>query len=288
MYDRILFPTDGGEGASAVFDHVLDLAANHDATVHVLNVADTTHDTVTRVSETLVDTLEREGEETVAAAADRAAERDVSTVTSVVRGAVAERITDYAAAHDVDLLAMPTHGRTGLERVLLGSVTERVVRTASAPVLTLRPDDGVGRYPYEDVLVPTDGSDPATAALDHAFAAATATGATLHVLSVVDVASLGADVHSQVQIDSLEADAQRIVESATDAATEAGVESVSGGVEVGTSVHRAILSYVDDHDVDLVAMGTHGRSGLDRLLLGSVTEKIVRSSPAPVLAVPDR
>lgn len=288
MHDSILFPTDGGEGSTPVFDHVLDLAARHDATVHVLNVVDTTHDTVTRVSGTLVDALEREGEAVVAAAAERAAERGVSTVTDVVRGAVAGAITDYAVENDVDLVAMPTHGRTGLERLLLGSVTERVLRTAPVPVLALRPDEDAGRYPSRNVLVPTDGSDCAAAALDHGIAIAAETGATLHVLSVVDVASLGADVHSQVQVDSLEADARAVVESATAAAEAAGVESVAGSVEAGSSIHRAILSYADENDVDLVAMGTHGRSGLDRILLGSVTEKTLRTAPAPVLAVPDR
>jgi nucleotide-binding universal stress UspA family protein len=288
MYDSILFPTDGGEGATAVFDHVLDLAARHDATVHVLNVVDTTHDTVTRVGGTLIDALEREGEAVVAAAAERAAERGVSTVTDVVPGAIAAAVTDYAAGNDVDLVAMPTHGRTGLDRLLLGSVTERVLRTAPVPVLALRPDEDAIRYPFRNVLVPTDGSDCAAAALDHGIGIAAETGATLHALSVVDVASLGADVHSQVQVETLEADARAVVESATETAEAAGVESVAGSVEAGSSVHRAIGSYAEDHDVDLVAMGTHGRSGLDRVLLGSVTEKTLRTAPAPVLVVPDR
>ncbi len=286
MYDSILFPTDGSEGASAVFEHVLDVAARHGATVHVLYVVDTTHDTVTRVSGALADTLEREGETLVETAAERAADRGVSTATAVVRGGVPERITEYATEQDVDLIAMSTHGRTGLSRVLLGSVTERVVRAAPVPVLTIRPDEEATRYPYRDVLLPTDGSDCARAALRHAIASAWETGATLHVLSVVDLASLGMDVYSAAQVDALEADAREIVELATETATEAGVESVTGSVVTASSVPRGITDYVDDHDVDLVAMGTHGRSGLDRVLLGSVAEKTLRTASAPVLTVP--
>lgn len=121
MFDRILFPTDGSDGASAAFDHVLDIAADHGATVHVLNVADTTHDSVTRIDGEIVDVLEREGEEIVEAVADRAADRGIETVTKVLQGGVAETIATYAGEHEMDLVAMPTRGRTGFDRLLLGA-----------------------------------------------------------------------------------------------------------------------------------------------------------------------
>ncbi len=286
MYDRILFPTDGSDGASAVFDGVLDVAERHDATVHVLNVVDTTHDTVTRVGSEVVEALEQRGERVVADAAARASDRGVATVTDVVAGAVPATITNYAAEHDVDLVAVSTHGRTGMERVLLGSVAERVVRGSPVPVLVLRPDGEDLAYPHGDVLVPTDGSDLAAAALDHA--AELVDGGTLHVISVVDVASLGLDVHSQVQVKALEDDAADTVAAATAAAEDAGVESVVGDVAVRSSVDGAIHDYAADHDVGLIVMGTHGRSGLDRYLLGSVAEKTVRTASTPVLTVPER
>jgi len=143
VFDRILFPTDGGDGASVAFDHVLDIAADHGATVRILNVADTTHDSVTRVDGDIVDVLEREGDEVVEAAADRAADRGVETVTEVLQGGVAETIAAYAGERGIDLVAMLTRGRTGLDRLLLGSTTERTVRTSRVPVLTVPdPDDG--------------------------------------------------------------------------------------------------------------------------------------------------
>lgn len=287
MYDRILFPTDGSEGAQAVFDHVLEFAENHGATLHILNVADTTHESVTRIGRDVVDVLEREGEEIVEAAAERATDREISTVTAVHQGRVPETITAYADEHGIDLIAMPTHGRTGLERVLLGSVTERVIRQAPVPVFTLRPDEEPSQYPYRNVLVPTDGSECATAALDSAVDIVKASGATLHVLSVVDVTSLGVDVRSEFQTTALEEKANQVVEEGTEAAERASVDSIVDNVVFGDSIYRAIDSYIEEHDVDLVVMGTHGRTGINRYLLGSVTEKTVRRAAVPVLTVPE-
>ncbi|ELZ42418.1 UspA domain protein [Halorubrum saccharovorum DSM 1137] len=284
MFDRILFPTDGSDGASAAFDHVLDLADDHDATVHVLNVADTTHDSVTRIGGEVVDVLEREGEEVVEAAADRAADRGVETVTEVLQGGVAETIGTYAGEYGMDLVAMPTRGRTGFDRLLLGSTTERVVRESTVPVLSIRPDGETVRYPYRNVLVPTDGSERAGDALDRALTFADRAGATVHVLSVVDVGVIGHEGYAGV--DTLVEGAEETVAEAAATAEEAGVDTVET-VEVGSSAARGIQAYVDGNAIDLVVMGTQGRTGIERYLLGSVAERIVRTSPVPVLTVPD-
>ncbi|WP_251343480.1 universal stress protein [Haloplanus halophilus] len=286
MFDRILFPTDGSDGAAAAFDHVLDLADAHDATVSVLYVADTTRDSVTRIGDQVVDALELEGTEIVSEATERASDRGVATVAEVLQGEPYSTIVDYAAASDADLIVMPTHGRRGLGRFLLGSTTERVVRRSDVPILTIRPDEDVRvRHPYRNVLVPTDGSDPAGAALDLALGVVSAEAAALHLLSVVDVASLGVDVRADIAVDSLEASANEVLDDAERTATAAGVDPAAATVEFGTSIARAIRTYVEERDVDLVVVGTHGRTGFDRYVLGSVTEKLVRTAPVPVLAV---
>ena len=285
MFDDLLFPTDGSDAAAAAFEHVLGIAAEHGSTVHVLNVADTNRDSVTRLQGDVVDVLETEGERVAREVADRADERGVDTVVEVVQGSPYRAIVDYADSRDVDLVVMPTHGRGGLERLLLGSTTERVVRRSDVPVLTLRSDGGAPEYPDRNVLVPTDGSDCAGEALEMGVDVANATGAALHVLSVVDTASLGVDVRTDIQTGEFEESAAAVVEEATALAAEAGVDPVSGAVESGSSVHRMIRSYVEEHDVDLVVLGTHGRTGLDRYVLGSVAEKLVRTSPVPVLTV---
>ncbi|MCY4729883.1 universal stress protein [Natronomonas gomsonensis] len=286
MYDQILFPTDGSDGENRALDHVLDIASSHGSTVHILNVADTTRDSLTRIQGEVVDVLEREGEDLLEEVAERAQERGVETVSTVVQGEPYRTIVEYADEYDIDLIVMPTHGRSGLQRLLLGSTTERVVRRAEVPVLTIRPDAAAEpHYPYRDVLVSTDGSEGATEALSVAADVATEAEAALYVLSAITYQSLGIDVRSDIQTAMLEESAEDIVEEATALAERAGVEEVHGAVEYGSSVHKAILSFLEEREVDLVVVGTHGRTGFDRYLLGSVAEALVRTSPVPVLTV---
>jgi nucleotide-binding universal stress UspA family protein len=142
---------------------------------------------------------------------------------------------------------------------------------------------------YDRILLPTDGSECAARAADHAIELATRYDADLLVLSVVNPASLGPDVRATAILEELEARAEEHVEAVVAEAVEQGVPSATGEVRRGTP-HSVILEFVADHDVDVVVMGTHGRTGLDRYLLGSVTERVVRSADVPVLTVrqPDR
>jgi nucleotide-binding universal stress UspA family protein len=283
MFDTLLFPTDGSDGADAGLDFALDVAAARDATLHLLSVADTSRSVVERAGDD-AGPLEANADDVVSAAASRARDRGVDATTEVRRGEPYREICDYAAELGVDAVVVPTRGRRGLERYLLGSTTERVVRRSDVPVLTLRPDDSA-TYPFEEVLVATDGSDSADAALDRGVAVAAAEGAALRLLSVVDVTSLGADVRSDIAVDALEASADAILDDAAAHATDAGVEPAAREVVFGSSVHRAILDCVDDWNADLVVVGTHGRTGFHRYLLGSVAESLVRTSPVPVLTV---
>ncbi|WP_424015605.1 universal stress protein [Halorubrum xinjiangense] len=282
MFDRICVPTDGSDAAAAAFEHTLAIAADHGATVHLLHVADTTRDSVTRIGGDVVDVLEREGESIVEESAARAEDRGVEAETAVRQGGVPETVAAYTEEIDADLVAMSTRGRQGVEH-LVGSTTERVVRQSPVPVLALRPGDEAVPYPYEDILVPTDGSPAATAALDRALPIAERAGATVHVLSVVDTGGIGIADH--VEVDALSEFADDAVAEGVERVEAAGLEAV-GAVEVASSAARGIRAYVDDPGVDLVAMGTHGRTGVGRYLLGSVAERTLRTVPVPVLTVP--
>jgi nucleotide-binding universal stress UspA family protein len=291
MYDSILVPTDGSAGAETAAEHAFSLAAAFDAEVTVLSVVD-----AGPVGDAVADrreALEQAAQESVEAVA-RNADDELPVRTAVKRGRPYETIREYIDHAGIDLVTMGTHGRTGLDRLLLGSVAERVVRTSPVPVLTARADDGDAEgavagvdSTYESVLVPTDGSEAATAAVEHALAVAERYDATVHVLSVVDMealagaSSVGMSVPDVAQ--DLEAEHEAAAETIADRCERRGIE-VEIRVEQGTP-HRAIDRYVDERGIDLVTMGTHGRTGLDRLLLGSVTDRVIRTSSVPVLTV---
>ncbi len=136
MYDSILLPTDGSEGAQAGVRAGLELAAESDATVHTLYVIDERH--VTREYDYVVEDAEEEAEQAVERVEAAAREMGVEVEKHVRWGIPHEEILDAITAYDVDLVTMGTHGRTGLDRLLhLGSVTERVVRQSSVKILTV-------------------------------------------------------------------------------------------------------------------------------------------------------
>ncbi|WP_148416194.1 universal stress protein [Haloferax sp. KTX1] len=137
---------------------------------------------------------------------------------------------------------------------------------------------------YDRILVPLDGSAPGDEALDRAIDLAATAGATLYALYVVDERVLHAtQLDAGGLVRAYEEEGERIVSEAVEAAEAAGIEVVTA-VEHG-SPHRAILRYAEEIDADLIVMGTHGRRGIERYLLGSVTERVLRMADVPVLSV---
>lgn len=136
MYDRILVPTDGSTGTAHVALHALELAEQHDATVYAIHVIDSSI-TSYLGDDDATDSLSAQAENAVSMVDRMAESHGIACETAVREGDPAETILDYAADIDADLLVAGTHGRSGVKRHLLGSVTERLVRHADAPVLTV-------------------------------------------------------------------------------------------------------------------------------------------------------
>lgn len=142
MFDRILIPTDGSEAVRPAVEMALDLAETHAATLHVLFIVDQPP-SVSGTGEgfsgldNLLDALEQEGDQVTDAIETEAEGRGVDTTTGVRQGNPHDDILTYANEYDIDLVVMGTHGRTGVKRALLGSVTETVIRHADIPVLTV-------------------------------------------------------------------------------------------------------------------------------------------------------
>ena len=140
MHGSILLPTDGSAGMGRVVEHALSATRGHEATIHTLYVVDSGSVTGIPMDVSwsgIAATLEREGEQALEAV-ERLADDDVDIVRTITEGDPAREIVRYAREHDVDQVIMGTHGRGGIDRLLLGSVAERVVRTAPVPVTTVK------------------------------------------------------------------------------------------------------------------------------------------------------
>jgi len=149
---------------------------------------------------------------------------------------------------------------------------------------------------YDNILIPTDGSETANVAMSHAVDLAAQYGARLHALYVVDIDAVNFGLGTE-QVDRIKQgnfgemyDLQEKADDATGAVVDAAAEhdvAVHEEVRVGTP-HEVIAGYADNNDIDLVVMGSHGRSGVRRALLGSVTERVLRSTHIPVLVVDEQ
>ncbi|WP_135303446.1 universal stress protein [Haloarcula amylovorans] len=284
MFDQLAVPTDGSEVADAAVSAAIALADSFGARLHVIHVLEM-GELPPGFEDEDADEFAQVGSEATTAAAERAAEAGVEATTSVIVGGapIHQGILDYVETHDIDCLVMGTYGRTGLDRFVLGSVTERTLRESPVPVLTVHEESTV-TSPFERILVPTDGSDGARIASDRAIDLALATDAALHVVHVVDPYLLDTQVDPSQLLDALEDVGEQAVEEVETRATEAGVSTVKTELLTGNP-HRAIVDYADEHDVDCIVMGTHGRTGLERYILGSVTERVVRLADVPVLSM---
>jgi nucleotide-binding universal stress UspA family protein len=268
---RLLFPTDLSESARHAYGHAIRLAAAFDAELHILHADLDEQDVVDRV---------KEGELTPAEPP-----ADIVVRRAVVRGDSAARvILSYVEEQDVDLVVMGTAGRSGLGRLLLGSVAERIVREAPCPVMTVplrSPAETVDR-----VLAPVDFSDHSRASLSYAKELAALHDAPLDVIHVVQEAAWPA-VYGPEVAPLL---APQMLERSYEAIGPFVAETP--GPEVETSVHVAagyvaseVLRFCEERSADLIVLGTHGLTGIEHFLIGSVTEKILRRASCPVFVV---
>jgi nucleotide-binding universal stress UspA family protein len=242
--------------------------------------------------------LRKQGETALEDIEELTTEFDRPVTTILREGKPADEISDVADDQDADLVVIGRQGTTGLGKHLLGGVTEQVLRRSDVPVFVVPDGDrapgahaGVSR-----ILVPTDGSENADAATPHGVAIARNLGSTVHVLNVVDLQAAGgmfsAGGLETEFVERLEERGREAVEEVADDVHETAPElDVETAVERTTSHEGApigVREYVDESGIDLIVMGTHGRSNLERQLFGSVASTVLRTVDVPVLVVKRR
>lgn len=286
---RILCPVDLSDASRRAFDHAMALARVHGADVRVVQVVDMTAwagvraESMFQMTETMRVTLEEE----LGWWAARAVQDKTGVVTDLLEGPVVPTIVEVARDFDMDLIVMGSHGKSGFERLALGSVTEKVLRKAPCPVLVVPGNgDEPGRVaPLRRVVCATDFSQPAGRAVEYARLFADAARAPLSLVTVIDWPfgeTTGNDPVTRLRQSLEQEAADQLNALARQGADEPPAEIVIRRGRPG----REILAFARECAADLIVLGISGRGAVDLAVLGSTAHQVLRDAPCPVLAVP--
>lgn len=279
-YRKILVAIDGSEASLHALKESLKLAGVEKSWVTVVSVAPKYEGDLSAV---WVNDIRKSMAEPCQAAISKAkkvAEEERALVKTVCeQGDIHERIVDLADSENCDLIVMGKKGHSQIEKALIGSVTARVIGHSQRDVLVVPKDSTLS---WENILAVTDGSKYSKPAIDRAIEFAKSYGSALNVLSVVDVTeeffARAPDVFEE-----LVKKARGLVDGIRERAASEGIKA-EGFVREGEA-YKVIVETAKKQMAGGIIMGSHGRTGLRRLLMGSVTEKVIGYSPCPVLVV---
>jgi nucleotide-binding universal stress UspA family protein len=290
--DRILCPTDFSECSERALHQAIPVARYYQAGLTALHViapvAGPTH--LDYVNPALLDPKAREhATDTLDKFVAPARAAGVRVGTMVRDGGPAREILAAAEALPADLIVMGTHGRSGFNRLMLGSVAEKVLRKASCPVLTASREDRAfsGPAPFKRILCATDFSPAAESALQYALSLVQEAQGTLILLHVLEDVpepalrrhALDVPASRRGQAD----DAWRRLRAAIAASAREWCQTEEV-VRFGKPPEE-ILRVADTREAQLIVLGMHGGTALDRMLFGSSAHRVVREAPCPVLTI---
>jgi nucleotide-binding universal stress UspA family protein len=282
--DEIVIPLDGSKEAESVLPYVRDLAPKFNSRVHILGIG--IGRKTRRVNRLLEDYINR--------TANELRSQNIKAEPVISYGIAADKILDYSTEIEVDLIIMATHGRSGITRWWMGSVAEKVISEATAPVLLVqskrrRTTASTDRMtPVHKILAPLDGSDVGESALPYAEALAAISQATVNLVQVVSPpgtveANLLGGPDWRKFIKAMRDAGENYLKSTAERFKNKDVK-VTYEVLTGDPADK-IVEYAADKGVSLIAMSTHGRTGLARWVLGSVADKVLHGTRIPVLLV---
>jgi nucleotide-binding universal stress UspA family protein len=292
---RILCPVDQSDIARRALDYAVVLAKRYGASVcaaEVVSVVLPTSDFLPPSAEFALSPGQQQAHAEALEAFVAPARRDGVTVeTRVSGGFVVEQLLLEAEHYNPDLIVMGTHGRSGVQRLVLGSVAEKLLRRAPCPVLTVPPAATVGPAALElpkTILCAVDFSDASLRALEYAMSVAQESDATLLLMHVVDWAAetWAVGTHGAALADYTQARRTEAEHLLRDAVPVPAREWCTPEILVTEGKPwREILRVARERQADLVVLGVLGRGAVDLTLFGSTTHHVVREAPCPVLTV---
>ena len=285
MLRTIMVTLDGSPLADHAVDPAAALAAHHGAKLLLVSVHQPHEPT---------EELDRAQRAAMAAYLDQhrvAVEArwrvDVDSAVIDLEGEVADALAAFGQGREADLIVMTTHGRGTAGRAWFGSVADHLIRVAESPILLVRHSTPESRTGFRRILVPLDGTTRAELALGDAVMVAQADAEMILLRVVVPLITFAPDPAGGVMLaggalEDHRRDAERYVQDLA-ARMESHGHRARGIAVIDTSPAAAILESIDEQRPDLVVLAGTRRSGADRLLLGSVMDKVIRQAPVPVL-----
>ena len=281
---EILVPLDGSREAESVLPYLRDLAPRFGSQVHILGVG--IGGKTRRVNRLLEDYTKR--------IANGLNGNNIKAKAVTLYGTAADKILDFTAENEIGLIIMATHGRSGITRWWMGSVAEKVISEATAPVLLVRSKrpskiGAAGKPKFlQKILAPLDGSDIGEAALPYAEILATNSGASISLLQVVSPpgtveASLLGGPDWRKFVKAMHDAGEDYLKSIAGRLSDKGIK-YTYEVITGDPADK-IVEYADVKKASLIAMSTHGRTGLARWVLGSIADKVLHGARIPILLV---
>jgi nucleotide-binding universal stress UspA family protein len=295
MYRSILVPLDGSQWSEYALRTATLIAQAAQATVHVVHVHIAQYTmlpgTIPLVN-TKVDQEQHNDEQAyLERVAQQLKQQEVQSVTALIEGPVAAALGDYVSQHAIDLVVMTTHGRGALAQLWFGSVADQLVRSLPAPIVLLHPDSetqpGEAEVPLHHILIPLDLSALSEHIIEHAITFGSLMGARYTLLHVVEqfprlwAEELSTLALSEQAIAEAQHAATRYLEGIANDLRER-IPHIHIAVEVGRP-GEVIAMYAQQHDIDMIAMATHGRSGFIRMYLGSIATRLIRTNTLPML-----
>lgn len=265
--EKLLLPTDGSKFSESAIREAIKLAKICSSKLYAVSVIKTNLEFETLVPQ-VIEKDEKEAIEHLESIKTRASKEGVNCEIIVLRGEEPyQDIVDEATKNQVNMIIMGRHGRTGLLRLMMGSVTAKVIGHAPCNILVVPP---TAKVECRNILIATDGSKYSEAATSEAIGIAKRCGSSLIVISVAS---------SDAEITSAEDNVKKVVELVEK-------ESIKiEGLTVTGKPYEVIVETSKQKHADLIVVGSHGRTGLERLLMGSVTERVIGHTESAVLVV---
>ena len=297
MYKNILVPLDGSELAEVALPYAEELSGKLGSNITLIHVREPIGHWTDRIHQAYMGQISQVTKQLVERYLDKSEERKVIKVESkILVGDPAEEIIKYAEKMNSDLIVMATHGQSGLKRWVIGSVADRVVRASKKPVWLIRAKSAHSNLREKDILdkalVTLDGSKESEAVIPYIEELASGLKAEVTLLQVLPLGYHGIHAEGEgylyiyynaEQMASDKKFVQGYLDKVVARLKQKGV-AAKAEVRFGNAAEE-IIALATDIRADVVAMSTHGRSGVGRWLLGSVTEKILHEGSNPLILV---